>query len=388
MTIRTALRKLYTAMCGGTTNESTAGDLINAIATDYTGGGGGSDLPPVTVSNVGEALIVDDSGEWGNERMDFAPELTYNNGAVTTEVDVSDIIDAVNAHKNVYALLHKDGKTYRLPLRGVNTDAEQHPVVEFEGVIDGVDVVIAGNDATDAWTYTETAQNDYIVETTINSTTGVIADVNITLAELTSHVNQDQNVRLVMKDTDAGVTITGNAIEVINNYAVLFLVGIQDANAEKHIAFVYALSSVNGVMFRSESVGTLPSVTASNNGQVLCVVNGAFVLINADAVNDYDVTLTDAGGGTYTATHGNNAVTVDAVIAAAAAHKNVYFLTAAGDGVIKMYLSSYDATHKQLTYATSTCSVDVGTGTISEKRYFGVGFNDGSADTWGFDTNP
>ena len=36
MTISTALRKLYTALCGGTTNKKTAGDLINEIADNYS----------------------------------------------------------------------------------------------------------------------------------------------------------------------------------------------------------------------------------------------------------------------------------------------------------------------------------------------------------------
>ena len=103
MTIREALRKLYTAMCGGTTNKNTAGDLINAIATDYTGGGGSS-LPPAGAD--GNVLTADD-GEWVSAAPQgdvYAVNLTkiadtftaYHNGA---EIGIADIITAINAGK-------------------------------------------------------------------------------------------------------------------------------------------------------------------------------------------------------------------------------------------------------------------------------------------------
>lgn len=103
MTISKALRKLYTAMCGGTTNKNTAGDLIDAIATDYTGGGG-SDLPPAGAD--GNVLTADD-GEW----VSAAPSAVNNdyivvfaNGAVTHDgnaVRASEIIAEKTAGKNV-----------------------------------------------------------------------------------------------------------------------------------------------------------------------------------------------------------------------------------------------------------------------------------------------
>ena len=80
MTIREALRKLYTAMCGGTTNKNTAGDLINAIATDYTGGGGGS-LP--TPGNVGNVLT-----STGEAWESAAP--ADNEMVITADLDMSD----------------------------------------------------------------------------------------------------------------------------------------------------------------------------------------------------------------------------------------------------------------------------------------------------------
>lgn len=106
MTIRTALRKLYTAMCGGTTNESTAGDLINAIATDYTGGGGS--LPAAGAD--GNVLTADD-GEWVSAAPasdDFVVTADLTIGA-TFEVSnpsktVAECLAAKNAGKNVRML--------------------------------------------------------------------------------------------------------------------------------------------------------------------------------------------------------------------------------------------------------------------------------------------
>ena len=113
MTIRTALRKLYTAMCGGTTNESTAGDLINAIATDYTGGGGGSDLPaPGTVGNV----------------LTSTGEAWQSAAPTTVTVDANPTEDSEHAVSSggVYTAL--SGKQATLTWDDAPTENSTHPV--------------------------------------------------------------------------------------------------------------------------------------------------------------------------------------------------------------------------------------------------------------------
>lgn len=100
MTIRSALKKLYTSMCGGTTDAQTAGDLINAIADDYTGGGG-SDLPtPGTAGNV----LTSTGSEWESAAPSGAMiiEGTMGDGTVTITTTPADIKDAYDAGKPVY----------------------------------------------------------------------------------------------------------------------------------------------------------------------------------------------------------------------------------------------------------------------------------------------
>ena len=61
MTISKALKKLYTAMVGGTTTSTTAGAIINDIADGYVDSG--DTLPAVTSDDNGDILKVV-SGAW------------------------------------------------------------------------------------------------------------------------------------------------------------------------------------------------------------------------------------------------------------------------------------------------------------------------------------
>lgn len=103
MTIRKALRKLYTAMCGGTTTSETAGDLINDIATDYTGGGGSSLPEPGASGNV----LTSNGSAWTsaaprNDEYIVTADLNAATLVLSNvSVGISDIKAAIAAGKNV-----------------------------------------------------------------------------------------------------------------------------------------------------------------------------------------------------------------------------------------------------------------------------------------------
>lgn len=111
MTISAALRKLYTALCGGTTNKKTAGDLIDAIADDYTGGGG-ADLPePDTSGNVltsnGTAWV---SAPLPKETFLVTAEVDTDNGTVSNlSAEASAVWDAISNGKTPYMIADVDG---------------------------------------------------------------------------------------------------------------------------------------------------------------------------------------------------------------------------------------------------------------------------------------
>ena len=119
MTIRKALRKLYTAMCGGTTTSDTAGDLINDIATDYTGGGG-SDLPePGASGNV----LTSNGTAWASAAprndADIYIEATLDLSTMTygePSVSFADALAAVNAGKTVMLRLTISSAIFDAPL--------------------------------------------------------------------------------------------------------------------------------------------------------------------------------------------------------------------------------------------------------------------------------
>lgn len=115
MTIRTALRKLYTAMCGGTTNKNTAGELINDIAENYMGGGGGSLPTPGAVGNV----LTSTGDGWesaapsGDDEFIIHGTLAVSGDIPTaiTNLDKTsgEIVAAMEANKNVTMIVQTGG---------------------------------------------------------------------------------------------------------------------------------------------------------------------------------------------------------------------------------------------------------------------------------------
>lgn len=149
MTISAALRKLYTAMCGGTTNKKTASEIVNAIADTFVGGGG--DLPAVTADDNGDVLTVV-SGAWAKAALptevpaasaaangkvlgvtdgayafaDVMPlivagtvDLEHNTCAITSDLTLAQIYAAANAGRSVYfECALATGNVTRIPLSG------------------------------------------------------------------------------------------------------------------------------------------------------------------------------------------------------------------------------------------------------------------------------
>ena len=100
MTISKALKKLYTAMCGGTAKKNTAGDLINEIADNYSGKGGDEAKDPLIVHGT-------------------ADPITNYTAEITDDISLSEIYDAVtNARFVAFECSLADGNITRIPLAG------------------------------------------------------------------------------------------------------------------------------------------------------------------------------------------------------------------------------------------------------------------------------
>ena len=126
MTIRKALRKLYTAMCGGTTTSETAGDLINDIATDYTGGGGSSLPEPGTAGNV----LMSTGESWESNSLD-QKDTDY---VITADISLPDFsltISPAENYVNITAAFNA-GKTVRLIGTNEQYGVKTNVIANFE----------------------------------------------------------------------------------------------------------------------------------------------------------------------------------------------------------------------------------------------------------------
>jgi len=168
MTISKALKKLYTAMCGGTAKKNTAGDLINEIADNYTGGGGGggvtvdpelSDSSENPVQNKAiNAAIAELQAAIEAVNNDYKVTFTIDGETLTADKSVADINAAAAADKNVYAVAEIITGTYqRFIIHQYDTNLVEFYAVqvdENEGVETAKPVCVKGLhiQGADTWT--------------------------------------------------------------------------------------------------------------------------------------------------------------------------------------------------------------------------------------------
>lgn len=143
------------------------------------------------------------------------------------------------------------------------------------------------------WVSAAPNNNELIVTGTINTETFAITDLSATFAQVSAAVLADKTVFILAKDAGKTVSMCATLEMFLASTSAEFYGLLYVPGGHKNIVVTY---SANGNV-ETNFIDTLPSVTASNNGEVLGVNNGSVEWVSPSTLSNapYIIHITQSG---------------------------------------------------------------------------------------------